>query len=118
MGHAEKGDSSVIYWDLVRGAENSPARLIVFLSSTELSVRLARLNHLLAISVEGVVDNPLGLVVLDVILESQMAESFGDGFKSARLRLTPEGIVGIGAVDNFSQQHQGRVAVQAVLFDD
>src|SRR4051812_2690225 len=42
------------------------------------TLRLALSHHLLAVGVEGVVDDPLGLVQFVVVLEIQVPEAFRD----------------------------------------
>src|SRR6266568_2257586 len=68
------------------------------------------LNHLLAVSIQRVVNNPLGRVDFVIVPEIQMAESFGNGIQPGPFRLVPQRIVRIRAIHNFSKQHQGRIA--------
>src|SRR5437879_3852806 len=81
----------------------------------ELTVRLAAADHLLTVGVQGVVDDGLGRNHLQIILEAEMAETFGDGVQPRRLRLVPERVVRVGSVDDLGQENDGRVAVQLVL---
>jgi hypothetical protein len=81
-------------------------------------VRLATLDHLAAIRIERVVDDPLRRVVLMVVPEAEMPEAFGDGFEAGSLRLIVQCVIGIGAVDDPPEQYQRRIAGQLVLFQD
>src|SRR5690349_4495345 len=46
-------------------------------------------NHLVAVGVEGIVDDPLCGIDLVIILEPQMPKSLGDGSKTRRLCPVP-----------------------------
>src|SRR3954466_5970829 len=84
----------------------------------EVAVGLAALDHLAAIRIERVVDDPLRRIVLMVVLEAEMPETFGDGFDSRSLRLMVQSVVGVGAVDDPPEQYQRRIAGQTELFQD
>src|SRR6476469_7077878 len=64
------------------------------------AIELAASDHLPAVGIEGIVDDPLGGVLLVVVLEAEMAESLGDRFQAGALGLVPEGIVCVSAVDD------------------
>src|SRR5882672_17121 len=78
-------------------------------STHEVAVWLAALNHLAAIRIERVVDDPLRCIVFIVVLEAEMAEAFGHGFQTGPLRLMVQTVVGIGAVNDPPQQHQSGI---------
>src|SRR5260370_13646614 len=84
----------------------------------ECAVGLALTNHGLAVGIEGIVDNPFRRILLMIILVAQMPEAFGNSVESRSFRLMPERIVGISAIDNFSQQYQSRVRGQVILLED
>ena len=44
----------------------------------KVAIGLALARHFLTIGVEGIIDNPLGGILLVVIFETQMAEALGD----------------------------------------
>ena len=50
-----------------------------------------------------------------IVFESEMAESFGDGFQPGTFGLMPECVVGVGAVDDLGEQHQGGIACEVVF---
>src|SRR6266700_1120030 len=87
-------------------------------SRDKIAVGLALAHHFLAIGVEGVIDDPLGGVLLVVVFETQLAEALSDGLQSWSLGLVPEGIVGIRAVHDLTEQDQRSVARQVVLLED
>src|SRR5262245_48057269 len=87
-------------------------------SSSERTVRFAAPDHLLTVGVEGIVDDPLGGDALVVVLDPEVTEPLGDGIESRRLGLVPQGVVGVGPVDDLRQKDQGGVAPEAVLLDD
>jgi hypothetical protein len=84
----------------------------------ELAFRLPDPDHLLTVGIEGVVDDPLSAVDLVVVAEAEMAKAFGDGFQARSLRLPPELVVGVRAVDDLAEQRQRRIAGQPVLVED
>ena len=53
-----------------------------------------------------------------VVLVAEVAEAFGDRFQARPLRLIVERVVGVGAVDDFAEQHEGGIAGQLVFFQD
>src|SRR6266540_2756676 len=53
------------------------------------AVRLAVLNHYLAIGIQCIVDNPLRGIDLVVILEAEMTEALGDRVQAGCFRLVP-----------------------------
>src|SRR6266487_6719669 len=87
-------------------------------SRDKVAIGLALAHHGLTIGVECVIDDPLGLVLLVIILETQMAEAFGDSFESWSLGLVPERIVGIRTVDDLAEQDEGRVTREVVLLEN
>src|SRR3989304_6303220 len=72
----------------------------------------------LAIGVERVVDDSLGGVDLMIVTESELAKPLGDRCQAGTFRLAVEGVVGVGAVDDPAEQHQGRVGGQVILVED
>src|ERR1700757_5377284 len=81
----------------------------------ELTGRLSAFHHLAAIFVERVVDDPLGGVLLEIVLVAEMPKPFGDGFEAGSLGLAIKRVVGVGAVDDPPEQHKRRIARQLVL---
>src|SRR5260370_17489849 len=63
-------------------------------------------DHLLAVGVEGIVDDPLGGVLLVVVLEAQMPEALSNRLQPLSFRLVPERVVGIRAVVVLSDQYR------------
>src|SRR5258707_9869275 len=85
----------------------SRAQAIASKASThEVTMRLAALDHLAAVGIERVIDDPRCGIVFMVVLEAEMPKPFGDGFETWPLRLMVQRVVGIGAIDDPSQQHQ------------
>src|SRR5260370_939109 len=75
-------------------------------------------DHLLAVGVEGIVDDPLGGVLLVVVLEAQMPEALSNRLQPLSFRLVPERVVGIRAVDDLAEQDQRCIVRQVVLLED
>src|SRR5882724_9693154 len=66
----------------------SRAQAIVGDASThEVTMRLAALDHLAAISIERVIDDPRCRVMFVVVLKAEMTKPFGDSFETWPLRL-------------------------------
>src|SRR5438105_3010210 len=112
------GSAPALLVGLTASSPSFDIRCASLASRDKVAVGLALAHHFLAIRIEGVIDNPLGGVLLMVILETKMAEALGDGLEARSLGLVPEGIVGIRAVDDLAQQDQRSVARQIVLFED
>src|SRR4051794_40070511 len=85
-------------------------------STHEVTMRLAAFDHLAAVSIERVVDDPCRSIVFMVVLETEMTKTFRNGFKAWSLRLMVQRVVGIGAVDDPPQQHQRGIAGEVVFF--
>src|SRR5262249_5609230 len=81
----------------------------------EIAVGLAPLHHLLAVGIEGVVDNPLGGVQGMVVLVTEVTEAFGDGFKPWSFGLMIECVVGVGAIDDLAKENERGVPHQLVF---
>src|SRR5436309_8908071 len=73
-------------------------------SRDKVAVGLALAHHFLAIGVEGIIHDPLGGILLVVILETKMAEALGNRLQSRSLGLVPECIIGIRTVDDLAKQ--------------
>jgi hypothetical protein len=84
--------------------------------SSKGSIRLSSPHHLLAISVESVVNDPFGGIQLVIVFEAKMPKSLGDGVQTGRLWLMPQRIVGVGSIDDLRQQNKCWIARQPVLF--
>src|ERR1700736_6771942 len=84
----------------------------------ECTVWPALTHHFLAVCIQGVIDNPLGGVLLMVVLEAQVPEALRNRLKSLSFWLVPERIVGIGTVDDLAEQYQCRVAREIILLED
>src|SRR5260370_12523050 len=82
-------------------------------SRDKVAVRLALAHHFLAIGIEGVIHNPLGGVLLVVVLETEGAEALSDGLQSRPLVLVPERVVGICAVHALAQQNHRWISPQS-----
>src|SRR5216683_5132770 len=96
---------------------------IIFLTSIrwgcfESAIESALAHHLPAVSVERVIDDPLGGILFVVVLETQVAEPLGNRLQPFSLRLAPERVVGIRAVDDLAEQDQGRVTRQSILLEN
>src|SRR5689334_7459827 len=87
-------------------------------SSAELPVRFLPADHLLAVGVERIVDDPLCGVVLVIVLEAEMSKPLGDGFEARGFGLIPERVVGVGAVDDLREQHERRISIELVLLHE
>src|SRR6266498_1731822 len=85
-------------------------------SRLEHPVQLSLPNHLLAVNIERVIDDPLSGVDFVIVFESEMAESLSDGFQSGTFGLVPQRVVGVGAVDDLGEQQQCGVAGEVVFF--
>src|SRR3990172_8031142 len=75
-------------------------------------------DHPLTVGVERVVDDPLSGVDLMIVAESELTKALGDRCQAGPFRLAVKGVVGVGAVDDPAEQHQGRVGGQLILFED
>jgi hypothetical protein len=78
-------------------------------------MRFAALYHFPAIRIKCVVDHPLRCILFMVVLESEMPEALRDSFQAWSLRLTVQRVVGVGAIHDPPQQHQGGVASDLAL---
>src|SRR5262249_23042933 len=99
----------------VHGAISSRAAMS---GLTKLSVSLATAHHLLTVSVEGIVDDGFRRDQFVVVLEPKMPEAFGNRVQCSGLRLIPQRVVSIGAVDDLCQQDDGRITCESVLFHE
>src|SRR6266542_1519948 len=79
-------------------------------SGHEVPVGFAFAQHFLAIRIERVVDDPFGRVDGVIVLEAEMAKALGDGLEPGALALMIKRVVGIGAVDDFSEQDKRGIA--------
>src|SRR5215213_5299394 len=84
----------------------------------ESAVGFAAPDHLFAVRVEGVVDDPLGRIELVVVFVTEMTEALGNRVESRPFGLMPERIVGVSSVDDPAEQHQCGIAVELILLDD
>src|SRR5262249_41787416 len=84
----------------------------------ELPVRFAVAQHLAAIGVERVIDDPFGGVERVVVRKSEMAKAFRDRFETRTFRLPIERVVGIGTVHDLSKQDERRIAGEPVFLQD
>lgn len=84
----------------------------------ESAIRFTSTHHLLTISVEGVVYDPLGGIDLVIVLIAQVTEAFGDGVQPCRFGLVPERVVRVRPVDDLRQQDEGRITGEVVLLHD
>src|SRR6266478_1685742 len=92
--------------------------LIASLPSTESSVWLPALHHLLAICVQRIVNNPLRCIDFVVVLKIQAAKPFRDGVQPRALRLLPQRVVGVRAIHDLAKQHQRRIPRQIVFLQN
>src|SRR5258705_13015703 len=65
--------------------------------SLERPLEPALANHLLAVGVERIVDDPLRGVELVIVLVAESAETFGHRLEPGGLGLVPQRVVGVGA---------------------
>jgi len=77
---------------------------------------LSALHHLFAVFVERIVNNPLGRVDFMVALKIQAAKSFRNGVQPRALRLLPQSVVSIRAIDDLPKQHERRILRQMYFF--
>ena len=77
----------------------------------EVTVWFSSLHHLFAISIERIVDDPLGCIYLVIVFVAEMPEAFGNGLKSRAFRLTIQRIVGVCGVDNFPEKDKRGLSV-------
>ena len=82
----------------------------------EIAVGLALPDHLLAVGVKGVVDDPFRGIDGVIVLVPEMPKSLGDRFEARSFRLAIKRVVGIGAVDDLSKQDERRIAPEPVFF--
>src|SRR5216684_293375 len=92
--------------------------LIASLPSTESSVWLPALHHLLAIRAQRIVNNPLRCIDFVVVLKIQAAKPFRDGVQPRALRLLPQRVVGVRAIHDLAKQHQCRIPHQIVFLQN
>src|SRR5262249_11256831 len=71
-----------------------------------------------AVLVERVVDRPLRGDQLVIVGEAQRAEPLGDRPTAGGLRPVPEGIVGVGHVDDLREERERPIALQLVALHD
>jgi len=81
-----------------------------------LPVGFAAANHLLAIGVQSIVYQRLCGDNLMIVLVAEVAEALGDGVQPCCLRLVPEGVVRVGAVNDLGQQNNRGIAVELYFF--
>src|SRR5229473_1059894 len=89
--------------DCLRFHEIASPHLLLAWSSVlwhEIAVGLALAHHFLTIGIQGVIDDPLGGVLLMVVFVAQVAEAFGNRLQPWPLRLVPQGVIGICAIDD------------------
>src|SRR5262249_13604912 len=75
-------------------------------------------NHLLAVGIKGVVDDPFRGIDGVIVLVSEMAKALGDGFEPGSLGLMIERVVRIGAIDDLSNQDERWIVGESVFFQD
>src|SRR5467141_5138714 len=86
--------------------------------SAKSPVWLSALHHLFAVFVERIVNNPLGRVDFMVALKIQAAKSFRNGVQPRALRLLPQSVVSIRAIDDLPKQHERRILRQIVFLQN
>jgi hypothetical protein len=59
--------------------------------------------HLLAISIERIIDDPFSCIESMVIFVTEMPKALSDGYKPWPFRLMIERVVCVGAIDDFSK---------------
>src|SRR5262245_26405223 len=82
------------------------------------AARLSVPHHLLAVRIEGVVDDPLRGIQFMVVLEAELAKPFGNGIEPRTLGLMIKRVVRVGAVDDPAEQDQRRIAGELVFLQD
>src|SRR6266850_668753 len=93
----------------------TPAGTVALLKPT---IRLTSLYDFLTISVQRVVNDPLGGVDLVVVLEAQLREAESNGFQSSGFRLVPERVVRVRSVDDLCQEDECGIHCEIVFLDD
>jgi hypothetical protein len=73
-------------------------------------------DHLLTVSVQSVVDDPLGRVDRMVVRKSQMPETLGDGGEAGAFGLMIEAVVRVRAVEAPCSKLQGIFDPQGRMF--
>src|SRR5262249_32399066 len=84
----------------------------------EVSMCLSRLHHLFAISIEHIVDDPLGRVYFVIVFVAEVPEAFGNCLKSGPFRLIIERVVGIRGIDDFSEKDYRGIIHKLVPLQD
>src|SRR5262249_3797110 len=86
--------------------------------SHEIAVRLSVRNHLFAIRIERVVDDPFGGIERVIVLEAEMAKALGNRLEAGAFGLVIERVFRIGAVDDLAEQDERRVAGELVFLQN
>jgi hypothetical protein len=75
-------------------------------------------DHLLAVGVKSVIDDPFRGIERVIVLVAEMTKTLGDRFETGPLGLMVERVVGVGAVDDPAKQDQRRIAGESIFFQD
>ena len=89
--------------------------ILAWMGLSECTFRLVAPNHLLAVPVQRVVDNPLRCVDRLIILEAKMPKALRDRAETRCLGLVPQRVVGVRTVDNLGKEHHGGITVEIVF---
>src|ERR1700680_4626233 len=82
------------------------------------SAELSTLYHLPAIRVQRIVNNPFGGIDFVVVAKAQVAKTLGNRIQTSGLRLMPQRVVRVSAVNDFGEQLQSQVCLEAVLLEN
>ena len=81
----------------------------------KVAVGFAVTHHLLAVRIEGVVNDPFCGIYCMIILVTEMPKAFCNGFQSRSFWLLVQGVVGVRAVDDFAQKDKRPIIRQFVF---
>src|SRR5215831_18629248 len=84
----------------------------------KVAIGLAPTDHLLAIGIERVVDDPLCGIESVIVFVAEVAEALGNGFEARPFGLMIKGVVRIGTVDDPAEENERVIIGQFVLLQD
>src|SRR5579859_7324790 len=90
----------------------------VMASLLERAIRFTLFQHLLAIGIKSIIDDPLGSILFMIIFIAQVTEALSNGVESCRLWLLPQRVVGISPIDNLAKQYQRWISGQAIFLEN
>ena len=81
----------------------------------KVAVGFAVTHHLLAVRIEGVVNNPFRSIYRMIVLVTEMPKAFCNGLQSRSFGLLVQGVVGVRAVDDLAQKDKRAIIRQLVF---